>query len=85
VGVSIEVLSRDVNKVPNASRYYAHFRYVERKQGVCLASDSGNGDTPHEAVRDYVRQISGQPLVIRKGRKDEMRITCPQLTCRLEG
>lgn len=46
------------------SRYYAHFKHAEVKEGRILCGTYGDGATPKEAITNYAPQISLKLLVI---------------------
>lgn len=46
-------------------RYYTRFDSAETKVGkCCLLGESGDGNTPEEAIKDYCKKISNKILVI---------------------
>lgn len=61
----VETKHTDPNK-----RFYAHLKYVEIKRGGVLDKGAGWGETPLEAVRQYVKNISDSLLVYRAEDKD---------------
>lgn len=63
-GFVMEIVERDN---PKLSRFYAHFKNVESKDGCILSGEFGNGDTPEEAIVNYANSISGKLLVLHAG------------------
>ena len=47
----------------HVSRFYAHFKKVDIKEGFCLIGSTGNGETQEEAIEDYMREISNKLIV----------------------
>lgn len=65
IGAEIEVRERDLKTaLPNAERYYVHFKecHVKEKTGA-YSGISGDGKTINQALSDYAKRISGQLLV----------------------
>ena len=59
----IEIRERSRTLVPDENkRYFARFNYGEVKAPGCLITKSGDGKTPHEALADYAKEISGELL-----------------------
>jgi hypothetical protein len=56
-------------KEKTPTRFYAGFEDCDIVERNLLISVHGNGDTENEAIRDYVRQISGK--IIMYNRWDE--------------
>lgn len=67
---------------PGLAKYYAHFRGVEVKSGSILCGESGDGETPEEAIADYARRISGKVLVRGAFCEDRKEMIAPILTYR---
>ncbi len=61
----------------HSPRYMARFRRVEVKQGACLASLRGEGNTPDEAIKDYMSQILGERMVYDAMGNNRREITVP--------
>ena len=62
------------------SRYYAHFKSAEAREGTCcLIGLFGNGRTPEEAIRNYAREISLRTLIIDAMTEHRREITVPRL------
>lgn len=63
------------------SRYIAHFEDAEAKDNehsTVIGSSYGEGRSPDEAIKDYVRNISGRLLVIDALSSENRReIQCP--------
>ena len=77
-----EGLTMEVNERSNAhpiAPFYASFRYVEVQLGCMLKHVTGNGSTPEEAIRDYAKRISQQPLVIDAYKKSRREINAPRI------
>lgn len=62
-GLTMRVVERSLSDAPDLPRFCATFARVERKGNGVLISDSGNGATIEEAVRDYAARIAGRRLV----------------------
>jgi hypothetical protein len=60
-------------------RYYAHFKKAEIKDGGMLASISGDGATPEEAIASYAQRISEETLVLNAWSTDRIEIDIPRL------
>ncbi len=58
-------------------RYYARFQNVEVEENGLLASESGDGSTPAEAIVAYGHAISLRR--IRNGTEGDVRINVPRL------
>lgn len=57
----------------------AKFQHVEVKDGGCLVSFAGNGNSEAEAIRDYARQISTKHLVVNAMSNSRREIDAPRL------
>lgn len=44
-----------------SERWQASFRYLEFKDGGILGGVFGRGETPREAVRDYIERMAAHP------------------------
>jgi hypothetical protein len=63
-GFQIEIIERSKRAIEYGNyRYYAHFKGIETKDGPILCSETGNGSTPLEALKDYCRHVEGKLLV----------------------
>lgn len=51
------------SEYPHYGKYYARFDDIETKDGVLLTSETGHGDTPEDAVVNYIKNIAGKLLV----------------------
>ncbi len=66
--------------VGDPSRYYAHFKSAEAREGTCcLIGLFGNGSTPEEAIKNYAREINLRTLIIDAMRETRREITVPRL------
>lgn len=58
-------------------RYYVDFKHAEIKRDGCLISLTGNGTTEDEAIEDYMKQISGELLIVHaydKSKRKEIQV-----------
>ena len=53
-------------------KYYCSFEGAEVKEAIGLIGAFGDGDTPNEAIADYVARIQGKVLVL-GAHRDERR------------
>lgn len=85
-GLSMTVQERRSSLIESGlARYFAHFDYVEVKDGSMLISGSGNGPTIETAIMDYCDEISNKLLVYRAtASADRREITAPELYVDLE-
>lgn len=66
--------------IGDPSRYYAHFKSAEAKEGTCcLVGLFGNGSTPEEAITNYAREISLRTIIINAMRDNRREIIVPRL------
>ena len=77
-------LVMEINERRNAAetglpRYYAHFEHVNVKEGCCLSSTFGNGNTPDEAIANYAKELSEKRLVVNAYKPDRKEIDAPIL------
>jgi hypothetical protein len=78
-GLVMEVHERE-RPVGDPSRYYAHFKDAEVREGTCcLIGLFGDGRTPEEAIDEYSRAISLRTLVLRAMTKDRAELQVPRL------
>ena len=62
------------------SRYYAHFKSAEAREGTCcLIGLFGNCSTPEEAIKNYAREINLRVLIIDAMSETRREITVPRL------
>jgi hypothetical protein len=79
-GLVMEVRERSGRYVSNPStRFYAHFKRCEVKDGCMLGSISGNGPTEEAAIADYGRRISEQHLVFNAYGSDRVDLVAPRI------
>lgn len=71
-----------VNERPTSyrplKRFYVKFSHIEIKDGRCLISPHGNGDTEEEAIADYAQCISECSLVYKAFSEDRKEIRAPR-------
>ncbi len=80
-GLVMEVRERK-KPVGDPSRYYAHFKSAEAREGQhCLIGLFGNGSTPEEAIAKYARKISLRTLIIDAMSETRREIEVPRLVC----
>jgi hypothetical protein len=60
--------------------YYAYFKYTDFKGDGVLIGSFGNGETPDEAIDDYISIISNTTLVINGFKDNRREIKVPTLT-----
>ncbi len=61
-GLEMEV--HDRGGPVRAAKFYAFFAHAEVKREPCFLEGAfGNGETPENAMRNYVREIAGKVLV----------------------
>jgi hypothetical protein len=82
--LTLEIQRRDGDFRGTDSEYYAHFKngvcgLVEVKGNGVLIGESGNGRTEKQAIRDYVRRIVGETLVIDAMSGNRREIKVPKL------
>jgi hypothetical protein len=65
--------------VGDPSRYYAHFRRAEVKDGGMLVGSYGDGATPELAIENYAPQISLRRLVIDAYSEQRRELEVPRL------
>ena len=53
-----------ISKKGNHSGFSVHIHRCEIKEGNCLVSEYGHGDTVNEAIQDYIKKIIGKKIVI---------------------
>ena len=58
-------------------RFYAHFDGVEVMDRGMLVTDTGNGDTPEEAIEDYLGRLRGKRIAIRAYRPERVEVDVP--------
>lgn len=75
-GLKMKVVERPRSMGP-AMRFYAHFDHVEVKEGCMLASYSGDGATPEDAMADYAMRIRSVRLVHRAMHPERREIGTP--------
>lgn len=66
-GFELEVHERHSGSEPikNLAKFFAHFKGVEVRRGEnILGGASGNGETIHEAIEDYTKEIENRTLVV---------------------
>lgn len=63
-GLTLEVVERSPGRVAGSGKFYAVFVGAEVKQGIMLCSESGEADSPEDAIFDYARRIAGRTLVL---------------------
>lgn len=79
-GLVMEVHERK-KPVGDLSRYYAHFKSAEAREGTCcLIGLFGNGRTPEEAIAEYASVISLRTLIIDAMTKKRREIEVPRLS-----
>jgi hypothetical protein len=83
--LALEILRRDGDFRGTDREYYAHFTsgvcgIVEVKGKGVLIGESGEGRTEKQAIRDYVRRIAGETLVVDAMRNGRREIKVPRLT-----
>ena len=59
LGIQIEILYPDIN-----GRWYVHLKNAEIMERGCLCSATGRGNSPEEAMVDYVSRIAGTRVAI---------------------
>ena len=62
------------------SRYFAHFKDCEVKDGSVLCGAFGNGSSPEAAMLEYTSDISEKLLVVGAGTSLRREIRAPILT-----
>lgn len=72
--LTMKVVERERQNLP---RFYAEFENAEVKIGVCLHGYYGNGQSPEEAISDYIDRIEGHTLVVNAAGKDRKEIYVP--------
>lgn len=79
-GLVMEVRERN-KPVGDPSRYYAHFKSAEAREGKCfLIGLFGDGRTPEEAIAEYARTISLRTLIIDAMTEERREIEVPRLS-----
>lgn len=68
------VLTRYSNQ---GRRWSAQLHWTEIKDGNILSSSYGSGETPDEAVNDYINKIRGKLLVYNAGGETRRTLTAP--------
>jgi hypothetical protein len=79
-GLTMEVRERSKRQMQfngGLSRYFASFDRVEVMEGGMLSCQSGNGDTPAEAIAAYLPTIVGQRIVVNAMRPSRKEIDVP--------
>ena len=66
------------------SRYFAHFKDCEVKDGSVLCGTFGNGATPEIAMLNYTAEISEKLLVVGAHTSSRREIRAPVLTYNVE-
>jgi hypothetical protein len=82
-GLVLEICERRPDLViggQRVERWYAHFEKVDVIDGCCLVGISGNGDTPEQAVADYIGRIRGQEIAINHFSLDRKNVFVPWLS-----
>ena len=69
----MEVHERETHDLSSPTRFYAHFKHAEVKDGCALTGTFGNGRTEREAILDYAKEISLKLLVLDAMDKDKRR------------
>ena len=64
----------------NISPWYAFIKYLDIKAENHSISVFGNGNTPEEALEDFIIQISNQKVVVRIDEHNCYTIAVPTLT-----
>lgn len=58
-----DIQTRECKLQPPLERFYTSFNNVDIKDGACLVSVFGNGETEDEAILDFCAQIQGKQLI----------------------
>ena len=61
-------------------RFYAQFDGASVKNGPMLTGAHGNGETIDDAIEEYMREISGQTLILGAYTDSRKEIKVPSLT-----
>ncbi len=77
-GLEMEIHERK-KPIGDPSRYYAHFKNCEEKDGGCLRGSFGNGATPEEAIKDYANEINLKTIVIDAFSPNRREIEVPRI------
>lgn len=64
---------------PNLNKYYATINNVDVKRRSILTGYHGNGENRDEAIKDYCRLLSGEPIVINAFTDKRVEYICPNL------
>lgn len=75
----MKIVERSTTSSPVQDRFFCHFEHIEEKDGSCLISASGNGNTEQEAINDYAKRISEKYLVYNAYKDDRRTIMAPCL------
>lgn len=77
-GLTMEIHERTVSDMGARwaadSRYYAHFKGCEIKDGSVLIGAHGNGATPEIAMAEYAQEISERRLVLNAGTTERVEL-----------
>ena len=61
------------------TRFYAYLDHTEEKNGAFFCSNSGNGQTPEDAIANYAKTLSFKTLVVNAMCEDRREITVPRI------
>lgn len=73
----LQMIVRERPRRLELSRFYASFDGTEVKGDGVLIGMSGNGNSPEEAITDYLTGIRGQVLVVDAWNDKRREIECP--------
>lgn len=78
--LTLEITERQENRGHACyENYYCRFKSCEVKQGSILSSVFGNGESPHEATKNYASRISNTLLVVNADSRARREIVVPIL------
>ena len=65
----VEIQSRPGRRLPGVEPWSAELKGAWTTDGLAKTAEHGNGQTPQEALEDYVERIKGKDILLDDGRK----------------